>query len=102
MTDAEAVWEQINVMRDRQSAAEARMAANDATVAALIEKVDLSRQERTEQYLALSAKMDSLGKTVQIELAEYRGALRFGKWLAGILIALGVPAGLLALWGGHR
>lgn len=102
MNDTEAVWEQINAMRDKQSALEARMAAHDAKVDALADKLDLSRTERTEQYHQLSAKIDGLGVTVQSELAEYRGALRFGKWIAGTLVALGVPAGLLAMWGGHR
>ena len=57
-----------------------------------------SREERSRQIAKLDAKLDTLTH----EVSEYRGALRFGKWLAGLLIAMGVPAALLAYWGGQR
>lgn len=56
-----------------------------------------SRKESSEQLQKIGEKLDSL----TVEVSEYRGALRFGKWAASILIALGVPAALLAYWGGH-
>ena len=99
MSEAEALWEQVNNLRDRQAVIEARIAAHEAKTDAIEDKIDLSRQERTEQFRQLSQQIEQLGTTVQAELSEYRGALKFGKWLAGILIALGVPAALLASWG---
>ena len=99
MNEAEALWEQINVLREKQSALESRMSAHDAKQDALAEKIDLSRSERSEQFQQLTAQISTLGETVREELSEYRGALKFGKWLAGLLIALGVPAALLTAWG---
>ena len=99
MNDAEALWEQINVLRDKQAALESRMSAHDAKQDALAEKIDLSRSERSEQFQQLTAQISTLGETVREELSEYHGALKFDKWLAGLLIALGVPAALLTAWG---
>lgn len=99
MNEAEALWEQINVLREKQSALESRMSAHDAKQDALAEKIDLSRSERSEQFQRLTAQISTLGETVREELSEYRGALKFGKWLAATLIALGVPAALLTAWG---
>ena len=99
MNDADALWEQINVLREKQSALESRMSAHDAKQDALAEKIDLSRSERSEQFQQLTAQISTLGETVREELSEYRGALKFGKWIAGLLIALGVPAALLTAWG---
>lgn len=93
----EAIWERINAQTDRMSEIESRMAAHEARTVAIEQKIDLSRQERTEQFREIKAGIDGIRE----EVSEYRGALQFGKWLAGILIALGVPAGLLAMWGGH-
>lgn len=59
------------------------------------EKMDLSRKERAEQYADIKKSLDLLGE----EISEYRGALRFGKWMAGTLIALGVPSAMLMAWG---
>ena len=100
--ETEALWDHVNALRDKQAALEARMAAHDAKTDALAEKIDLSRQERTEQFKVITEQIATLGETVKEELSEYRGALKFGKWIAGTLIALGVPAGMLAMWGGHR
>lgn len=99
MNDADSLWQQINVLREKQSALESRMSAHDAKQDALAEKIDLSRSERSEQFQQLTAQISTLGETVREELSEYRGALKFGKWLAGLLIALGVPAALLTAWG---
>lgn len=99
MNEQEALWEQVNQLRDKQSALESRMSAHDAKQDALAEKIDLSRTERTEQFRSLSDQIAKVGEDVREELSEYRGALKFGKWIAGILIAMGVPAAMLAAWG---
>ena len=98
MSEAEAIWERINAQSDRMSELEARMAAYEARTVSIEQKIDLSRQERTEQYKDIKASL----QTISNEVSEYRGALQFGKWLAGILIALGVPAALLTAWGAHK
>lgn len=63
----------------------------------VLTELRISRKESSQELQKISAKLDSL----TVEVSEYRGALRFGKWAASILIALGVPAALLAYWGGH-
>ena len=98
MSEAEAIWERINAQSDRMSELEARMAAHEARMVSIEQKIDLSRQERTEQYKDIKAALTNISN----EVSEYRGALQFGKWLAGILIALGVPAALLTAWGAHK
>jgi len=64
----------------------------------VLDELRTSRRESGQQLQKIGEKLDAL----TVEVSEYRGALRFGKWAAGILISLGVPAALLAYWGGTR
>ena len=75
-------------LAQRLAALEARMDNTDA-------RIEQSRQERSEQYKDISGKLD----TLIVEVTEYRGAIVFGKWLAGTMIALGIPAAFLVWLG---
>ena len=57
----------------------------------------LERQAATaeQQYAAILAEL----KLLRQELSEARGGLRFGKWLAGILVACaGAGAAVYQVW----
>lgn len=78
-------------LAQRIATLEARMNQSDERHDDLRERIEQSRQERSAQYKDISEKLDTLIE----EVTEYRGALQFGKWLAGILIALGIPSAFL-------
>ena len=72
-----------------------RIASLEAQLEGVKEAVDASRKERQAQMREVLDKLDTLTH----EVAEYRGAIVFGKWLAGTLIALGIPTGFLVWLG---
>lgn len=78
-------------LAQRIAVLETRMTQSDQRHDDLAERIEQSRQERANQYRDISAKLDTLIE----EVTEYRGALHFGKWLAGIMIALGIPSAFL-------
>lgn len=97
MSDTDVLWQRHEELREKVDALNARMSAHDERYNAVVEKLDLSREERKEQFNAIMVEM----KAVREEVAEKRGAAKFGAWLAGIMIALGVPAALFS-WYTHR
>jgi len=72
-----------------------RIACLEAQLEGVKEAVEQSRRERQAQMKEVIEKLDTLNH----EVAEYRGAIVFGKWLAGTMIALGIPAGFLVWLG---
>lgn len=105
MSDQDAIWDAIRDLRERGESHAVRHAELDGRInqqadalEAMDRKLDKSMKERGDQYVAIMGKLNEIGG----EISEYRGALQFGKWIAGILIALGVPAALIAAWGGHK
>ena len=68
-----------------------RIAALEAEVKGIRASVNESRMERHRQYEDISDKLD----TLIVEVTEYRGAIRFGKWVVGTLIGIGIPSAFL-------
>lgn len=98
MSDSAELWQAHNELREKYHALESRMSAHDANYNAIVEKLDLSRKERNEQFQTLATEIRGLA----IELAERRGAVRIAAWIVGLLIALGVPAAWIASIGGGK
>lgn len=96
MSDTEALWHAHNELLEKHHALEARMAAHDARYENIVEKLDLSRRERTEQHEKILGAIGELKN----EMAEKRGAAKFGMWVVGILLSLGVPPALF-FWYTH-
>lgn len=84
MADDEALWNQIDNLRDQQA-----VLAQGIAVVKHEQEQCRQRDLRTAELLAkLDAKIDVLS----IDLHEAKGGLRFGKWLAG------VTTSLIAVW----
>lgn len=92
--ESDALWQAHNELRDRHHALESRMAASEERHKAIVEKLDLSRVERTQQH---QATLEAIG-SLKNEVAEARGAARFGKFIIGLLITLGAPPALVYWW----
>ena len=95
---------------ERLSAQEVKVAALSGRIDTLEAKVDASRSERNAQYADIKTTLTEIrqGLTqtnlkvddLKDKVAEAHGAAKFGKWLAGTLIAMGAPAALFA-WYSH-
>lgn len=107
MSDSNELWQAVTELRDRHSNLEARMSAHDARHEMFLAEFRESRQERQRQMESIAASLNTrLGQfdekmdEIREKVSEAHGAAKFGKWVIGILISLGFPAGLFA-WYTH-
>lgn len=98
------LWQAVDAGRERISALESRMSAHDAKHEAFLAEFRESRRERKEQIEMIAnsissrlSEFDEKIDTVATQVSEAHGAAKFGKWVAGVIIA---GLALVASWKG--
>lgn len=90
------LWQAVDTLRERNSALESRMSAHEATQEAFLMEFRESRRERQRQMEGITGTLAEIREKV----SEAHGAAKFGKWMVGLLVSLGVPAALFAWYSG--
>lgn len=86
------LWQAVSELRDRNATLESRISANDARHEMFLAEFRESRQELQRQMESISASLAD----IQVKVGEAHGAAKFGKWMIGLLVSMGVPAALFA------
>lgn len=107
MSDSTELWQAVSELRDRNAALESRVSATDARVEMFLTEFRESRRERQQQMENIASSLNArLGQfdekmdEIREKVSEAHGAAKFGKWVIGLLISLGVPAALFT-WYSH-
>lgn len=90
------LWQAVTELRDRHATLESRVAAHDVRHEMLLAEFRESRQERQRQMEGITGTLAEIREKV----SEAHGAAKFGKWMVGLLVSLGVPAALFAWYSG--
>lgn len=101
-----AIWEAIDELRNARREHSVKHAELEGAVTLVGEQLmhhgertELIHKQLSDQLTTFSAQFNSINNKldlVRTEVAEKRGAARFGMWVVGTLISLGVPAALFS------
>ena len=98
--DTDVLWQEVNNLKKENSELTARVAVGEALHKELVAEFRRNESERKEQFDKLISTINTSMESLKNEMAEKRGAAKFGMWVVGLLISLGVPGALFA-WYTH-